>query len=63
MLYRLVRPMRRKGSSHAYFEQRIPSDVRERAVGLKLDVPCGQAAVSIIIGEQHESRPFLLPHR
>ena len=49
MLYRLVRPMRRKGSQNAYFEQRIPADVRDRAVGLRLDVPCGVTSVPIAI--------------
>lgn len=32
MLYRLVRPMRRKGSRHPYFLQRIPADVKALAV-------------------------------
>lgn len=31
MLFRLVRPMFRDGSVNAYFNQRIPADVRERA--------------------------------
>ena len=30
MLYRLVRPMRRKGSRNEYFQQRIPADVKQR---------------------------------
>ncbi|HSM40711.1 MAG TPA: hypothetical protein VK862_08160 [Afifellaceae bacterium] len=36
MLYRLVRPMKRKGSSNHQFVKRIPSDIRARMVGKKL---------------------------
>ncbi len=56
MLYRLVRPMRRKGSQNAYFEQRIPADVRERALGGKLDVPCGDTSVPITITDSGKVR-------
>ena len=56
MLYRLVRPMRRKGSQNAYFEQRIPADVRERALGGKLDVPCGDTPVPITITDSGKVR-------
>lgn len=41
MLYRLVRSVKRSGSTHLQFTQRIPSDVLARAVGLKLSVPLG----------------------
>lgn len=41
MLYRLVSPMRRKGSQNIQFVQRIPSDVKVRAAGMKLSVPIG----------------------
>lgn len=33
MLYRLVRPMRRKDSRSVYFQQRIPADVKQAAIG------------------------------
>jgi len=36
MLYRLVRPVRRSGSRIPYFIQRIPADVKTRAVGLSI---------------------------
>ena len=49
MLFRLVRPMRRKGSSRQQFVQRIPADVRERVNGLKLDVPVGSEIVPLTI--------------
>lgn len=39
MLYRLVRPMRRSGSSAIQFVQRIPADVRPRAIGRTLNIP------------------------
>lgn len=58
MLLRLVRPMRRKGSHNAYFEQCIPADVKERASGLRLEVPCGEATVRIAIGEHTKSVRF-----
>lgn len=45
MLSRLVRPMLREHSSRWYFRQRIPNDVRARAVGLKLAIPCGDRTV------------------
>lgn len=41
MLYRLVRPVKRRDSSLIQFTQRIPADVRPRANGLKLSVPLG----------------------
>jgi integrase len=49
MLYRLVRPMRRKGSRHPYFLQRIPADVKALAVGLKLALPIGAETVPLTI--------------
>ena len=47
MLYRLVRPMRRKGSQNAYFQQRIPTDVKPLAAGLKLALPVGDEFVIV----------------
>ena len=55
MLYRLVRPMRRKGSRHPYFNQRIPVDVRALAVGLKLALPIGAETVPLIISAKAET--------
>src|SRR5277367_1354481 len=55
MLYRLVRPMRRKGSRHPYFNQRIPVDVRALAVGLKLALPIGAETVPLIISTKAET--------
>lgn len=41
MLFRLVRPVKRRDSSLIQFTQRIPTDVLSRAVGLKLSIPLG----------------------
>lgn len=35
--------MRRDGSRNAYFTQRIPADIRDRAVGLRLAIPIGDS--------------------
>src|SRR4051794_26931255 len=55
MLYRLVRPMRRKGSSKQQFKQRIPADVQARAVGLKLDIPVGAETIPLTITANAEA--------
>jgi hypothetical protein len=39
MLNRLIRPMKRSGSSNQQFAQRIPADVRSGAIGLRLVIP------------------------
>ncbi|MDF2120340.1 phage integrase N-terminal SAM-like domain-containing protein [Roseiarcaceae bacterium H3SJ34-1] len=49
MLFRLVRPMRRKDSRIPYFTQRIPADVKARATGLKLAIPVGAETVQIVV--------------
>jgi hypothetical protein len=41
VLYRLVRPMKRSGSSKQQFVQRIPADVRPRAIGRTLTIRLG----------------------
>lgn len=41
--------MERVGSSKSYFVQRIPADVRARAVGMTLQVPVGAAVVPVKI--------------
>lgn len=49
MLFRLVRPMRRRGSANHYFVQRIPADVRDRAAGMRLEVPIGEEFIPATI--------------
>ena len=47
MLFRLVRPLKRTGSRHRQFVRRIPSDVRSKAVGLKLSIPVGEQTQAV----------------
>lgn len=47
MLYRLVRPMKRSGSLVPQFVQRIPADVRTRAIGRTITVPLGDETIGI----------------
>jgi integrase len=50
MLYRMVRPAKRKGSSNFVYVRRIPVDVRDAAVRLgRLDVPVGGSLVTVRI--------------
>ena len=46
MLFRLVRPMKREGSNNRQFVQRIPADLKARAVGLTLRIPVGPDVVT-----------------
>lgn len=49
MLFRLVRPVQRKGSRNVQLVKRIPSDVRERAIGTRLAIPVGDRTVRVLI--------------
>src|SRR6185312_13579390 len=60
MLFRLASPMRRSGSSIPQFVQRIPADVRQRAVGLRLAIPLGDRTVSVVIAEKTTAIRFSL---
>lgn len=51
MHFRLVRPVKRKGTLNQHFTQRIPADVKSRAVGMTLHIPLGDAVVPIAVGE------------
>jgi len=55
MLYRLVRPVRRKGTRNHQFVQRIPTDVRDRAVGTTLHVPVGSQTIALTVSEKAAS--------
>lgn len=46
MQFRLVKPVKREGTNNRQFSQRIPADVKARAVGLKLEIPVGGEWVS-----------------
>lgn len=52
MLFRLVRPMKRDGSSYAQFAQRIPADLKDRMVGMKLAIPVGDEIISTTISDK-----------
>ena len=49
MLFRVVRPMKRKESSKGYFHQRIPIDVINAASGVTLAMPVGNQVVTKVI--------------
>lgn len=50
MLFRLVRPVRRKHSRVPYFVQRVPSDVRARLThDVRLHVPLGERTLSVLL--------------
>ena len=55
MLYRLVSPVKRPGSSNLQFAKRIPTDVRERLVGKTLHLPIGDESVPVHITERMSS--------
>lgn len=60
MLLRLVRPMKRQGSSNFQFEQRIPTDLRERLIGMTLEVPRASGRKLITITEKTRAIRFSL---
>jgi len=55
MLFRLVRPVKRKGSRHRQFVRRIPADVRDKAMGTKLLIPVGEQTQIVIISPRAQS--------
>ena len=53
MLYRLVRPVKRQGSSRHQFVKRIPVDLKDRLVGMTLDIPLTDVeTVAVTISER-----------
>jgi integrase len=63
MLFRLVRPMRRAGSTMQQFQGRIPRDVREQARGRKLDIPLGAGTLPLTISTRADAVRFSLQTR
>jgi hypothetical protein len=49
MLFRIVRPMKRRDSSSPQFVQRIPADVRPLAIGRTLAIPLGAETLHVRI--------------
>jgi Phage integrase, N-terminal SAM-like domain len=60
MLYRLVRPMQRKGSRNEYFQQRIPADLKQAAIGRRLTFLIAGEAVSFAVTERSHAIKFSL---
>jgi integrase len=60
MLYRLVRPVKRQGSSNHQFVKRIPADLKGRLAGITLDVPIGDETVAVQVGEAATAIRFSL---
>jgi hypothetical protein len=63
MLFRLVRPVKRQNSTMSQFVQRIPKDVRGRALGRSLSIPIGADTVQLTISPQAEAVRFSLRTR
>lgn len=63
MVLRMARPTRRKGSSLLQFRQRIPADVRRKAVWSSLVVPVGSEEAVVRIGPTTEVVQFSLRTR
>lgn len=55
MLFRLVRPVQRKGSRNRYYVRRIPADVRRKVAGLTLGVPVGEQTQAVTISPRAQS--------
>lgn len=60
MLFRLVRPVNRTGSSNQQFVQRIPRDVRSRVVGMTLRIPLGSGTLEKTISAKAQDVRFSL---
>src|SRR3984957_4688758 len=63
MLFRLVRPVKRQNSTMSQFVQRIPKDLRGRALGRSLSIPIGADTVQLTISPQAEAVRFSLRTR
>ncbi|MGE0340174.1 MAG: DUF6538 domain-containing protein [Xanthobacteraceae bacterium] len=55
MLFRLVRPMKRKSSSNPYYVRRIPTDVLGKTNGLTLSIPVGSETRLLAITTRTEA--------
>lgn len=49
MLFRLVRPVRRKGTRNLQYNGRIPTDLLDRVRGMTLHVPVGYETIACVI--------------
>jgi integrase len=55
MRLRLVSPVKRKGTRNIQFVQRIPTDVRARAAGLKLSIPVGAEVQPLTVSSKADA--------
>lgn len=55
MLYRIVRPMHRRGTRNPQFVQRIPADLRGQMNGMRLNIPVGSETVPVRITPSTDS--------
>ena len=60
MLFRIVRPVKRRDSSRPQFVQRVSADVRASAIGRTLSMPLGDKTVHVRIAPTMESVRFSL---
>lgn len=60
MLFRLVRPVKRRGSRFHQFVRRIPTDVKDRVAGLTLNIPVGQETKTIVLSARMQAVRFSL---
>lgn len=63
MLFRLVRPVKRSGSSIPQFVQRIPADLIDRVAGRKLAIPVGAETVHLTLSARSRYVRFSLRTR
>jgi hypothetical protein len=56
MLFRMVRPMRRKGTRFQGYVRRLPVDVRDKLVGRTLHFPLGDTTHSVAISSRAQSK-------
>lgn len=60
MVFRMARPVRRKGSSVIQFRQRIPLDLREKARGTTFVVPVGDTEAVVTLTARSKEVHFSL---
>lgn len=60
MLFRMVRPMRRRGTRNHQYTRRIPADLRAKLAGVILHVPVGGATHELTISPRMDSIRFSL---
>jgi hypothetical protein len=62
MLLRMTSPIRRDGSSVHYLRKRVPADLTDKAVGLRLHVPVGDETAEVQVGRTGTIKVSLRTH-